>query len=122
MLVVGLSGCQSREHPLLSGKVSLNGEMVANGEITFLAVDGKTPSASAVIRDGTYSVPVPPGKKLVKITGIKITGSRPAYDAPNSPMIELTDQYIPEEFNDQSKLEREVTTSATLDFELTKAR
>jgi hypothetical protein len=113
-------GCQQGpNYPTISGKVAYNGEPVASGEISFQSVDGATPSASSIIRDGSYHVQVPPGKKKVIITGTKVTGSRPAYEGdPQSPLIELTEQYLPAEYNERTTLERDVASSATLDFDL----
>ncbi len=56
----------------VSGRVTYEGENVADGTITFLPADGKGPSAGGKITDGRYTVsPITPGRKLVQIVSVK---------------------------------------------------
>ncbi len=70
-----LLGCGSSMHTVaVSGQVTVQGEPLENGSITFLSADGETPSAGGVIRDGQYTADVPPGDKTILIIGTKVVG------------------------------------------------
>lgn len=113
------AGCGPAALPQISGTVKFNGQPVEVGTIAFLPVDGKTSSAETRILKGEYRLEVPPGQKQVKIIGIRVTGQRPAYEgAANSPMIDITEQYIPANYNDQTTLTCEIKNSEVKDFDL----
>jgi hypothetical protein len=113
------SGCGEAGPPQLTGTVTFDGAPIEEGRITFEPVDGQGTTAEAVVTQGKYATEVPAGKKRVRIVGMRVVGERPAYAGdPNSPMIKETKNFIPPIFNDQSNLEREVTASGTMDFEL----
>ena len=113
------AGCKGDGNAKVIGNVNYDGKPIEKGIISFAEQTGSTPSAEAIITQGKYQVDVPPGKKLVKITASKVVSSRPAYEgAANSPMIEITEQYLPAIYNEQSTLTREITTSGPQDFEL----
>ncbi|MCA9267326.1 MAG: hypothetical protein KDA41_02595 [Planctomycetales bacterium] len=62
-------GCGPRTS--VSGRVTYNGQPVANGAITFLPADGQGPSAGAKISGGAYKVDrLEPGDKIVQIVGV----------------------------------------------------
>ena len=114
-----LLGCGESGPAKVSGKVSLDGQPIEEGRISFLPQGGDGTTAEAVIAGGAYTAEVPPGKKVVQIIGMRVTGERPAYAGdPNSPMIKTTENFVPAKFNDKSELEREITGSTTMDFEL----
>lgn len=77
--VVGLpwvTGCGSDDSGVVrvEGEVTVAGEPVDQGVITFLSADGKTPSAGAVIQGGHYSAELQPGAKKVLVLGSKVVG------------------------------------------------
>lgn len=93
----------------VEGSVTLDGQPLQEGAISFVPADGKTASAGGTITDGKYSVAVPPGPKRVEITASKVVGQRPAYAGdPNSPMIDITKSIVPPRYNSQSELTLEV--------------
>ena len=113
------SGCSGGGKQALSGKVSLDGEAVAEGKIDFLPTDGKSTTASGIIKQGRYEATVPVGSFLVKIYSSKVVGKHKRYNTPDSPMDDTVKEWIPEKFNKQSKLVREIDGKTTeLDFEL----
>lgn len=68
VLVVSAGCGRSIETASISGRVTFDGQPVANGTIAFLPVDGKGPTAGAVIANGAYAVAkLTPGPKLVRI-------------------------------------------------------
>ena len=114
-----LVGC-GKSPITVSGKVTLDGNPVERGTITFEPQDKQTANAGGAITQGAYTVKdIPPGKKLVRITGLKVTGERLSIATdPNSKKIEDTVPIVPARYNDQSDLVRDVTASTTLDFDL----
>lgn len=121
LLVAGCGGGKLGSH--VAGKVTLDGEPLAEGTISFVAVDGQTATAGATISNGTYSLDLPPGPKKVEITATKVVGTRPTYEGdPNSPMENTTKQIIPVRYNEKTELTREVAPGKnTFDFDLKSA-
>ncbi|PQO35287.1 hypothetical protein C5Y96_09640 [Blastopirellula marina] len=72
-LVLGCGGPASTAVPI-SGTVSVEGQPVEGGLITFLSVDDTAPAAGAPIKNGTYSAEVEPGEKKVMVLGTKVVG------------------------------------------------
>ena len=124
IMIVGLVGCGDGGPPTgdISGKVSYDGKPIEDGAITFLAADGKAPTAGTTIKDGKYTaLKVPVGKVKVQITGSKVVGQKKVYNTPNSPVMPITEQYVPAKYNDKTELTYDVTTgSQTKDYELAK--
>ena len=103
---LGLTGC-SREpgKSRITGEVTLDGNTVDEGNISFFPSDGEGPTAGGPIENGTYSVEVPPGPKKILITSPEVVGQRKAYEAdPNSPMIDITRERVPTRYNSQTEL------------------
>ena len=94
-LALILAGCSSSGLTDISGNVTLDGTALENGTIRFTAVDGKTPSAQAVVKDGKYRVEVAPGKKNVEIHGYKVVGQQRRNNDPTAPLEDVTEPTIP---------------------------
>jgi hypothetical protein len=124
----GISGCGSQEIPkvLVRGNVSLDGKPLKEGSIKFLPAQGDGPTAGAVLKgEGEYSTEVPVGLMRVEITSPKVTGERKAYDTPDSPVIKITAEQIPDRYNSKSELKYEVVAGekeVEADFDLTTAQ
>ena len=114
-----LLGCGSRVSTV-SGKVTLDGEPLAHGTIAFVPADGATASAEVQIKDGFYSVPMPPGRKRVQISATKVIGKRVVYEGdPNSPVVDNVQEIIPPQYNAATTLTFEATAGgAKQNFEL----
>jgi hypothetical protein len=74
--LLSLAGCENTGGKLaVSGSVSLKGEPLNKGTITFLLPEEKTPTAEALIENGKYSLPAVsgllPGKYRVRISAIE---------------------------------------------------
>jgi hypothetical protein len=103
-------GCSSDSSKgTVSGTVTLDGQPLPSGLIRFVPVDGRTPSADATITDGEFSAEVPIGEKQVSISAPKVVGKRPAYQAPDSPMIDIVEELLPARYNVKSELTLSVT-------------
>ena len=90
----------------VTGQVTLDGVPLESGLIQFIPTDGRGAVAAAEIRQGTYTATVPFGSKRVEVTSPKVIGKKKAYDTPESPVMDITEEQVPLEFNAQSKLKR----------------
>jgi len=73
------AGCSSDGTVKISGKVTVDGEVVETGSIAFAPADGKTSVEGAEIVNGEYKAKVPPGDKIVRIRGMRLQPSE-VYD------------------------------------------
>jgi hypothetical protein len=122
VLAIAFSGCskESASKSTLTGTVTFDGAPIKSGTIRFDPVDGRTSSAGAMITDGKYSATVAPGEKRVTISAQKVVGKKKAYDTPESPVIDLTEEMIPKRYNAQSELKHTVRAgSEEKNFDLT---
>jgi hypothetical protein len=118
------SGCRRTDGVVrirVRGQVTLNGNPVRDGAISFVPADGKGPTAGAKIVAGLYTAEVPIGSKRVEIISPKVIGQRAAYDgAADSPMMDIVEEQIPLKYNVESILKAEVShEKRTADFNLT---
>lgn len=116
----------------VSGSVTFDGQPVEEGEIRFIPASnqggqGSPQVAGATIAQGKYDVPADkgavPGTYRVEIRAEKKTGKKilAVPPAPPGSMIEITEQFVPAKYNEQSTLTLEITAgSNSKDFELTK--
>lgn len=127
LLVIGLfvgtalTGC-SRGPVLMTveGTVTIDGNALGQGAITFEPVDGKGRTAGGTIENGKYTAQVPPGEKRVRITGFEVTGQKPAYPGKkDGPMRDVVKELVPPKYNVKSELTLNVDASPTAgDFPL----
>jgi hypothetical protein len=85
------------------GEVTLDGKPLEEGLITYVPVDGKAPNAAA-IKGGKYRLEGARGAMRVQITAPVVTGQRKAYDTPDSPLIDVLGERVPEQYNTKTKL------------------
>jgi hypothetical protein len=100
-----LAGC-SNEAPkgVVKGEVTLDGQPLKTGLITFAPLDGKSQTADATIADGKFSAEVPLGEMRVEIKSPRVIGKRKMYDTPDSPTVDDVAEAIPAQYNVNSKL------------------
>ncbi|WP_166831475.1 S24/S26 family peptidase [Thalassoroseus pseudoceratinae] len=125
MVTVALSGCGDKsENVQITGKISIDGEPIPKGTISFVSADGETPTGGGVIKDGSYTALVPPGDKVVLVLGNKVVGKEPLYQGvPDSPTRDSYEKVTPDAYNAAhlTPLKATITESQeNLDFELTK--
>ncbi|XZE45771.1 hypothetical protein SH467x_001024 [Pirellulaceae bacterium SH467] len=96
-----ISGCGSRNPELtISGHVTINGEPIEGGSITFVAEDGVAATGGGTIQNGKYTAIVMPGRKKVLVLGNKLVGEEPEYQGvPDSPMRQVFKTVTPETYN-----------------------
>lgn len=121
LALVLLAGCSHDGMAHVAGQVKLDGKPLAEGTIDFLPAGGDGPTASAIIKEGAYSLKITPGAKVVKIEGFEKIGEH-KYDKnnPESPMVADFKPIVPEKYNTNSELKCEITEETKQqDFELT---
>jgi hypothetical protein len=117
-----LTGC-SGDKAEVSGTVRVGGEVVEEGSITFVPVEGTTgPAVGTFIKNGQYHVPrskgVTVGKNRVELRGFKNTG-RKAQGPTGAPGAQVEERVpaFPPEYSDRSTVVREVHPGANrIDF------
>ncbi|MFM8539188.1 MAG: hypothetical protein ACKOES_14150 [Planctomycetaceae bacterium] len=107
--IVALVGCARRGPPTypVAGTVRLDGMPVERGLIR-LVPPGAAAPVGAEITSGAYALLAPPGEARVEITAAKVVGRRQAYDAPDSPLVDITAEAVPEKYNISSTLTLDV--------------
>ncbi|ADB15746.1 hypothetical protein Psta_1063 [Pirellula staleyi DSM 6068] len=76
-LLVTIAGCgDSSGEVIVTGNVTLDGNPIETGSITFLSEAADGPTGGGVIKDGKYEARVLPGKKIVMVIGSKVVGER----------------------------------------------
>jgi hypothetical protein len=117
-MIVVLVGCSS-EPPTyrVTGTVMLDGKSVPEGDIHFRSTDGRWGAEVGKIQDGRYELMAKAGPKRVEISASRIIpgGARGGAGEP------VPEEYVPEEYNVQSKLQAEVKAGGAnvFDFNLT---
>jgi hypothetical protein len=112
-------GCGGPPRAQVKGTVTIDGKPLKDGSIEFFPVDGKGQSAGTSIHDGAYQVEASVGEMRVTINGTEVVGKRKAYDTPESPMIDVVRNAVPERYNTHSELKKTLTAGANeLNFEL----
>jgi hypothetical protein len=108
--LLALTGCGGdRKLVTVAGSVTLDGEPVESGAILFVPVDGNAQTTGGEIRNGRYSVQVPPGVMKVSLSAPKVVGRKKIYPTPNSPEMPVTVEALPARYNEQTELTIEVT-------------
>ncbi len=115
-LVVGCSNEVGPKKYDVSGTVKVDGKEVAEGEIIFQSDDQSVGAEGGTIKNGKYATKAREGKNKVQIRATRVVPGK------KGPMGEdWVEQFIPEQFNEQSTLSAEVGPGKTKhDFELKK--
>lgn len=127
-LVAGCSGGGGK-HAAISGAVTLNGQPLASGTITFQSSSGGL-AAVGTITDGKYNIPGSegplPGHQTVRILAFRDgPQAAPAGVETSAPMSSqasqpVKEQYLPPEYNTASKLTANLVANKNenVDFKL----
>lgn len=102
---VYLSGCGPDSNlAKITGSITVDGSAPKEGSISFIPLDGKSPTTGAVIQEGKYDSDVPIGESKVEIRIPKVVGKQKLYDTPDSPEQEIMEEVLPAKYNEQSEL------------------
>ena len=108
------------------GTITVDGQPIDEGMISLEPADGLGPTTGGTIKAGKYELTgnaaAAPGKKIVRIVGLRQTGKMiPAGPpAPKGSMIPELIQCVPSQYNDKSGLQVDITPGKanTHDFQL----
>ncbi|QDT55207.1 hypothetical protein Pan44_32490 [Caulifigura coniformis] len=117
----GIAGCGGGgpEGPPLAkvtGVVTFEGQPLPDGEIIVRAADGSH-AAGSHVQEGKFELNATEGKKVVEVTAWREVPGKFREDNPGEKTA-VREQYIPRQFNEQTKLELEVKLPETLDVKL----
>jgi hypothetical protein len=127
-LALAAAGCGQRadkwpREPVF-GKVSLDGQPLESGEITFVPTGGEGPASGGKITNGSYAIvradgPVP-GPHRVSIYSARPTGKKIKDEADPRVLYDERVETIPDRYNALSQLTAKVKSGGgnTFDFEL----
>ncbi|WP_020472226.1 hypothetical protein [Zavarzinella formosa] len=103
----------------IKGKVTLDGQPLAEGLVNFRPVGDDAPTASGIVKNGEFTAEVPVTKMRVSISASKVTGQRKAYNTPDSPLVDIVTEIIPAKYNSKSELVHDIKPDTKeLNFEL----
>ena len=131
-IVAGTSGCSRSSRAAVSGKVAMNGEPIASGDIAFVPVSlGQGAAGGAPIERGQYDIRadqgLAPGDYKVAIHAFHRTGKKtwdgmgePSAPASQKHYVEELEQYIPTKYNDATELKATIVAGKVnrLSFDL----
>lgn len=123
-LLLSTIGCAEQSDEVeVSGNITIDGEPISQGTISFVAVDGIAATGGGVIKDGVYTARVLPGEKSVMVLGNKLVGTEPLYEGvPDSPTRNKYETVTPPAYNAAHLTPLKATITEPqddLDFELT---
>ena len=117
--VLLMCGCGSGGRQSIDGTVTLDGQPLEKGTITFIPQSGtQGPTAGAEIADGRYAIPTAGGTFSDKFR-VEITAARPSGKMTEieGQLYDVPEQFIPPAYNTASQLEAEVEAGAENHFE-----
>jgi hypothetical protein len=110
-------GCAgSAKKATVNGTVTFDNKPLKEGVVRFVPIDGQSQTTAANIASGRFTATVPVGEMRVEFTAPKLGKRLKAYDTPDSPVVDVPEELIPERFNIKSDLRitvREGTQDAT---------
>ena len=117
-----LSGCSGSDRQAVSGTVTLDGQMITNGAISFRPTAGtNAPSAGGAIQDGHFSIAksegLLPGQYTVAIQAFWKTGR-----VINDPQMGKVDEILPARFREEGILKATVSADSKNNFEYSLTR
>jgi len=88
-----------------SGTVTMDGEPVPKGMITFVKQDGDVAREGAIIADGRFVAKLRPGEYKIELNSQKTTGTRTqkGFDGKDE-VVEMTAELFPERYNAKTTL------------------
>jgi hypothetical protein len=122
-LLLALGCARGPQRASVYGEVRVGGEPLETGSIKFIPVGGNGPTAGAAITNGHYEIAaergVLVGKNRVEVQGNRKSGRKIRNPFNLDEQVDELVEAVPKEFNEQSKLEREVAPGDNaFDFDL----
>jgi hypothetical protein len=121
LLLLALTGCGDGKSKV-QGTVSLDGQPVRSGTITFIRIDGELAREGAVISDGSFVTSMPPGKYRIELNAQTVVGKRKQTGFSGEiEELDLTEELFPKRYNEKSELLEQIPSGQhTLTLDLKK--
>ncbi len=104
-------GCSQDGKYAVSGKVTLDGEPIPKGHVTFAPVDASLAQDAGPIENGSFSFRASAGEKKVEIFADRPVGK------PDPVMnVQARQQYIPARYNEKTELTADVEPGGNNEF------
>ncbi|VTR97701.1 hypothetical protein [Tuwongella immobilis] len=114
-LMLAAIGCSTDARKVnVSGKVTLDGNPLAEGQILFVSDQKDVPPEQGQIAQGTYTATLPAGPRTVQITAWRDSKKTNAVMGGA-----VKEQYIPAKFNEKSELKTTIPDQATFTADFT---
>lgn len=124
LLLPGCGGSSDARRAEVRGVVTLDGESISKGTITFFPTAGNQgPATGGTIQDGHYHLSRTDGpfvgKNRIEISAPRKTGQKVPWPRNPNKMVDEIVESVPPQYNEESTLVREVQQGPNvLDFEL----
>jgi hypothetical protein len=92
--------------------VSVDGQPLNSGVISFTSSDSAGPPVTVRIAQGKYEAQMCTGKKHVMISAPVVVEKVRAYNSPDAPLMERTEESLPPRCNSRSELTCEIKPGA----------
>jgi len=119
---LALAGCGKWSNLIeVEGTVTVNGQPLADGDISFFPADPQYGGEGGKIKDGKYRLKARPGKNKVEIRATReVAGKKmPSAAGPDAPADAVFESYLPKQYNEETTLEADVGAGKTnFPFEL----
>ena len=119
LLFVLVAGC-SKGKPVgdVQGKVTVNGQPLAEGAVRFIPVNGDTSATGGLIRDGAFRVEVPVAKQRVEISSNMVDQEKTPPNATADQIVMKS--LVPARYNSQSNVTLDVVSGVNeVEYKLT---
>ena len=104
MIFCSFAGCLgSGSGPEISGTVTLDGELVENGWVTFSPIKQSGSNAACQLNEGKFNCSIEPGEYRVEIRSVVAVETEQSPDAPPDTQ-DVMKELLPACYNDKSKL------------------
>ena len=112
LLLIAIVGCGNKLGSV-DGSVTLDGQPVPDGMVTFIKQGTEPGREGAVIKDGKFSAQIPPGSYKLELNGQKDNGSRvqKGFDGKDE-VIPQTVERFPDKYNKKTELTQEIKAGA----------
>jgi hypothetical protein len=98
----------------VSGEVTVDGQPLDNGVISYAPAEGAGDAVTAVVEKGKYHVRTTPGNKWVQISAPVVVGQRKEYNGADAPLVDITEERLPERYNAKTELKFEAKAGANV--------
>jgi hypothetical protein len=96
----------------VAGTITVDGKPLEHGIISYVPADGAGEPITVEVRDGKYELQIVTGDKQVQISAPVVIGKRKESDAPDAPLVDITEESLPDKYHVKTELTFEVQAGA----------